>query len=714
MKSKVMDRPLFKGPTVPDDQVENVGIMQGFLDDEDDLESMLGRDEDEEETSEEDQNNESMSRTPRTPEILMNNLRGDMRSMDARVEELADLVGYNAAMDTPEEVLMLLQPVLAKQGIGGLPAGGAAPAMPPAMPPAMGGMPSAMGAMPPEMPTAMAPAAPGAAGIESLMAPPAPPPMDQAPMQMRDGGYVQRFQAGSDEEGVTPATTYPPEMVKYAQEQLMRQPGAGSLKQAVEGVLPTYRDVLGGGDRRTMQGQALMDIAGAGLALASGRNAQGANIAGGSFASQLASAAQGLPAKLGERAAQFQQEERAIKLAALKSAETSVEGQRKLFAQIVKSAGQSPFGKGDWDFAVFNTPDLMQRYAEGKTTPKEDMLVESAITKGQTTKTEFKTDPVTKQVYQVQVPGTLPPFVASAINARKGGGGTSTPTSTATTPTATTPTATTPTATATTTTTPKTGESYAIGSPTGVPGTFFGKDNTVVDKKGNVVFDASIRNSAGEIIDVAILPDKFNPEKKDKPADRTVGVVPPTAPKEVAASTYSKNEPTFFNMAGRGTGPISVAKPFFAKIPLIGQFVDADKEIEATTFLKTGINRVTAALGETERFGSVEKAQILGQLDLLPGLIDRPEAYQQRVVGLDTLLIKAAKELAPTAYNTDLTPATQGDARAKLEQIRQVRSLIGAPPRVNSNADFDILEIGTPFVLPGGKIQIKTAQRPKG
>jgi hypothetical protein len=161
MKSKVMDRPLFKGPAVPDDQVENVGIMQGFLDEEDDLESMLGRDEDEEEYSEEDQNNQSMSRTPRTPEILMNNLRGDMRSMDARVEELADLVGYNAAMSTPEEVLMLLQPVLAKQGIGGLPAGGVSWRSP-RHAPRYGWDASRNGHAPP----AMEPAAPGAAGIE--------------------------------------------------------------------------------------------------------------------------------------------------------------------------------------------------------------------------------------------------------------------------------------------------------------------------------------------------------------------------------------------------------------------------------------------------------------------------------------------------------------------------------------------------------------------
>jgi hypothetical protein len=653
MKSKVMDRPLFKGPAVSDDQVENVGIMQGFMDDEDDLMSMLGADEE----MDEDDNNQTMERSPRSPEILMNNLRGDMRSMDARIEELADLVGYNAAQETPEEVLMLLQPILAQQGIGGLPPAGA-PAMPPqGMPPEMGAAPT----MPPEMgmPPAMEPAAPDAAGIEALMGGQAPPPMDQAPMQMAEGGYVQRFQAGSDEEGVTPMS-YPPELVKYAQEQLIAQRGAGNLKQAVEDVMPTYREILGGGDRRTMQGQALMDIAQAGLNLASGTNAQGQRLKG-SFASQLAGAASGLPEKLAARAGQFQQEERAIKLAALKSAESNVESQRKLFSQIVKSAGQSPFGKGDWDFAILNRPGLLQKWTDGKTTEEENNLIDSAITKMQSPRTEFKTDPVTKQVYQVQVPGVLPLFVATAVKARGKGGSTTSST----------------TPTTTTTTTTKSDQDVPLADR---PSVTIPNDPLARDEE-----QAGKREEAGT----------------------------PAAPNAVTASAYSKNDPTFFNMAGRGTGPISVTKPFFAKIPILGEFVDADKEIEATTFLKTGINRVTAALGETERFGSVEKAQILGQLDLLPSLIDRPEAYQRRVVGLDTLLIKAAKELEPTAYNKDLSPTTQADARAKLEQIRQVRSLIGAPPRVNSNEDFDKLPIGTPFVLPGGNIQVKMAERSK-
>ena len=91
-----------------DDDVENVGIMQGFMD------SMSEGEDGENESEDEDEGvtMPELERSPRSPEILMNNLRGDMRSIDARRDELADLVGYKAATETPESVLAMLQPVL--------------------------------------------------------------------------------------------------------------------------------------------------------------------------------------------------------------------------------------------------------------------------------------------------------------------------------------------------------------------------------------------------------------------------------------------------------------------------------------------------------------------------------------------------------------------------------------------------------------------------
>jgi len=658
MKSKVLNRPMFnKGGAVgvvPEDMVENVGIMQGFMDD----------DYEEDEYEDEGYQTEAMDdRKPNSPEILMNNLRGDMRSMDARVDELANLVGEEAAMGTPTEVLALLQPMLAGQGgISSLPMGMTG-APPPPMPPE--GMPPPP-SMPPDM--GMPPSAEG--GIGTLMPPPeaqGSPPM--APINMAKGGYVQvqRFQAGSDEEGVTPGS-YSPDMLKYAQEQLAASRGAGNLEREVNDILPMYQKILGSGDRNTMQGQALMDIAQAGLRLASGRNAQGVNVAGDSFAGQLASAGMGLPEKLAARAGQFQQEERAVKLAALKAAESNVEGQRKLFGQIIKSAGASPFGKGDWDFAVLNRPGLLQKWSENQTSPEEDNLIESAITKMQSPRMEFKTDPVTKQVYQVQVPGALPSFV-SAARAKRGGAGPS-------------------------------------AQATGAGGTALPPPESPL-----------VRDANGNVIDIGATEDPNAP-----PAiDRTLGTVPPSEQEQSKGSkplsatppvVFERNTPTIYNLAGMGTGPLNVAQSWIYSKPIMGEFIDASGEQYANTFLSNAVNLVNRGLATNPRFSEGERVQIQKELNLAPKLLDRAEAYQQRMIAVDDLLLQIRTDAYRKGYmNKNLGPADIQDARLKVEDVDGIRSLMGVPPRIYSEKEREGLAVGTPYLWFGKTLAVKKAPK---
>jgi hypothetical protein len=123
MKEEIMKRGMFAGPMSP--ETMNSGIMAGFSDAGD----MEGEDGEEEEGPEygesEDMGDEEMSpmaRTPQNPEILMNTLRGDMRSVDARYMELAQMVGQEAADQTPPEVLAMLMGQMGQQaGIGALP-----------------------------------------------------------------------------------------------------------------------------------------------------------------------------------------------------------------------------------------------------------------------------------------------------------------------------------------------------------------------------------------------------------------------------------------------------------------------------------------------------------------------------------------------------------------------------------------------------------------
>jgi hypothetical protein len=297
---------------VDDDQVENVGIMSGFMDEIDELLEEISGEEQEE--GDDADMARMMARTPDSPEILMNNLRGDMRSIDARREELADLVGFREAEETPEGVLALLQPILAQQ---------AAPAMPMPAPMPQGMPPEMAGMAPPPMPAGPAPAMAGIGGL----------PMDQgpAPMAMANGGMVQYFQEGSEEPqgsdpgGVTPNSgAYPPEVVAAAIERykaiMNQQPETvPTLQAGMDASLPMYQELLGS-DPKDTQAQMLFDIGQAALGYAGNVGPDGQPLRG-SAAARLAGATRELPGRIGARAAGMSKEAQALKMAALQAAQ---------------------------------------------------------------------------------------------------------------------------------------------------------------------------------------------------------------------------------------------------------------------------------------------------------------------------------------------------------------------------------------------------------
>jgi hypothetical protein len=173
MKNEILKRAMFAMPLSKESR--NSGIMAGF------------EDEMPEEMPEEPESDmPQMARTPQNPEILMNTLRGDMRSTNARVQELAQMVGEQAAQETPPEVLALLQAQLAapQGGIGALPQGQQMAPPPMGMPPQGGAMPPPQGGMPP-------PGMEGAGPFPQGGAEQAPPTPDgMPPMTAAFGAFV--------------------------------------------------------------------------------------------------------------------------------------------------------------------------------------------------------------------------------------------------------------------------------------------------------------------------------------------------------------------------------------------------------------------------------------------------------------------------------------------------------------------------------------------
>jgi hypothetical protein len=842
MKDKGMGKP----------PVDNVGIMQGFLDMfEDDLENE-GDDQDE---------GEMMDRRPDSPEILMNNLRGDMRSIDARREELADLVGYAAATETPEPVLAMLQPVLAQQGgggLGGLPQSApmAQGPQPPMMPPP-GGAPGAPPGPPPMGPGAGLGAMPPPGAMGAPPGPPPGPPPGQPPIGMARGGYVQRFQEGSDEEGVTPmaepssAAMYSPEVRDRIRQQiettLGQQPReVPSIESLYETKLPVYRRLLGENQQNT-QAQMLFDLAQRAFGYAANVDERGRPMRGGQLA-RVAGAFQGLPATIGARIGELEKGERAVKSAALSSAEKEAQrimefnqrlqtSQDKLLGalsgQAVREGADERRERLGREALAARTDlernrqealnlrnqlnnDTRRLVSEANNIADAERQREALNAKLQTTTMSLEAkqnianqvnalnsriadmrdalgrakigsaesiaqarevaamerldkqlesrlqianlDSDTKKGLEAErlalrekletARMTLQGRIAddknitSRLNALDRN------------------------ATMLQIAAERAAAATTPGFGKGVAGTqlnaFYqlapGFAAGTLGDEGDRMFETAVVNYINDktvsttdpvtgerFTRVPMLP-KFVttaltargrqdliPQSGPAPLGApTVGAAAagaaPGAPTPAPGSepprgrqpldtrplslTPEEQQFTFFRVAEKGTGPIAVATSLISKVPGLGGI--APEQQSARTFLSVAANQINRSLSVGDRFTESERKQIQEQLDALPQFIDNPTAYRNRLLGLDNLL-GSLEQRAIRSYNSPtMNVADVRKAAANFEEVRNLRALLGMPPRINNDqagqAAYNALPPGAYFIF-NGTIRQKNAPR---
>jgi len=668
------------------DDVDNVGIMQGFMDEmENDMEE-------EGDADEEYSAAKMLDRRPDSPEILMNNLRGDMRSVDARREELADLVGYAAASETPDSVLAMLQPVLAQQGgLGALPQSAPMAQGPqaPMMPPPPGPMAPSPAGAPMAPPQAMMPPPPQDGGIAALLAAGAPgggqaPP--QAPIGMKDGGYVQHFQRGSTEEAVTPVdeeglpedsrtrsaadVLYSPELVDYAQNvaasTLAQSPMAvPSLEQAMKTRLPEYERLLGD-NKESSQAALLFELAGAGLNLAANRGPRGEVLRGSPMA-RLAGAFSNIPAAVQKRVMDIEDTQRKLRMLAIQAGEKDRDEIQNLNSKLMtekrsilnnvltadararaataRGTGLPATGtRGEWEMNVFNSPGLIDRFAAGQTTPAENNLMASAITSYTEPRYEAVIDPVTKRPtgeYRTLPGKRLPDFIRDAQRMRNSGvvppGGT--------------------------VNVPRT-----TGPVTGAPPTA----ETVTETPGPLLSEGGREpTEAGTA----------------RPTDRPVDE-PNYVPREVAfASPVS-----LWRDRSKIAGPFATVYAGISQVPGLG---DPMREITlARSQANLVAEEVTEAFLKSAQNSVTEQKMLAGVLRLRPAAIKDPETYGTELIALSTVLDQVLQDyrkkasVAPGQLGSTLEPGQVAEARAKVSLLERVRSNFGLPPAVYSEDEI--------------------------
>jgi hypothetical protein len=658
-----------------DDDIENVGIMQGLMD------SMS--EDDDEGDDEGDDDEKMLERRPNTPEILMNNLRGDMRSIDARRDELADLVGYQAATETPETVLAMLQPVLAQQGGGGIgalpqsqpmaqgpqaPMMGGAPGMPP---PGMPPVPTDMGmpppGMPPMPPDAGMPPPPQQGGIAELMAG-APP---QQPIAMAKGGLVQNFNEGSDEEGVTPAAQqapsgesmlFPREMVDAARQQAMglfsREPAtAPTLEEATASRLPMLQRMLGP-DRNAMQAQMLFDLGQRAFGFAANTDESGRQLSG-SFMSRLAGATRTLPASMGKQLDQINQIDRQIKTLALQQGEKDIDkvaaqnselekrkgtllnevlrAQARIEAKKTGAKATSVFGNSLDGRMLDAFVKLGPKEADGTATPEELAILSASRQHYTTPKLVPIVDPVTNMITGYREMRRELPTIGMP-----GGGATA------------------PSAPSMATTGPGTMPMDQV-SPAGGP------SRPAMQPAGAPASEGV----PGELPPVSLFTDRF--------------II---------------------------SGPESAAKAFVSDIPGLG--APYSDVAQARQIAKQQAERMVEALLKSTQGSFKEQQQLAPVIGIVPSALVGGDAYGNKLIALATTLQSMLKTYEEQGSDSSgLSPADKGKARQKAATFRQSLENIGLPPIVTSMEEADRYPPGTEL-LWDGKIPIVRQNRVTG
>ena len=680
MKSKVLDRPMFKGGKMDPDEVGIMSILMGEDDD-------MGGDDDESDMA------KLMDRRPDSSEILMNNLRGDMRSVDARFEELADMVGYNAAQQTPPEVLALLQPVLAGQQ----PMAGPMPMAPGAAPPPMAGP-----AGPPPPPPPMAgPAGPGMPPGAAPPPPGGPPPggIGSLPQGMARGGpVVQRFKDGTppvgavsmnsqptdDDDGeegesggslaaAAASTGIPPAMIERmlgpgglaALEKRIRErrtgtpaKNASALETDVNRYAETYSKLLGI-DPKMSQAQMLFDIAGAGLALAGNVDPRTGQPMRGSLASRIAGAASQLPAQIGARASEAEKMAQQIKLLGLQAAEKQRAAeqaaelkreQQDIQLAIAAGKGQQAFELKNMEVqgslererlrqqgkapppiteaqarSIVANPDNLALYAAGGLDQKS-RIVEEAVSVLSSPKYQWVVHPQKDEWQLKQVPpGELTEPVKQAIAARR----------------------------------------KALQMPPAA--------------QAAVPAPSTTSGTSG-----------------------TSGTPVSTPSTQTQPARSSELEPyvgqSMFKAASSGTGPIALIGKNLFDIPVIGDAVDPAYTSSVLT-LSRGATALTNALRQTTRLSNDERRVIEARIEAFPKVVDRPQAYQVRLVELDNELLNNLKDAEKASRQEDIGARQRQEAEAKIREIKHLRSIVGMPIRVPTLEEAAKLPINTPFYL---------------
>lgn len=174
------------------------------------------------------------------------------------------------------------------------------------------------------------------------------------------------------------------------------------------------------------------------------------------------------------------------------------------------------------------------------------------------------------------------------------------------------------------------------------------------------------------------------------------GSTPSPASSEQGASLWSRR--------GNITGVVPSAAQALGRIPVIGEALGGGGQYTTDRqYAEASSRELIRALSQSGRYMASEMMAIEKEVDISGQVLDNPEAYARRLIGIDEALERRIKDETKILANPNTPLEQRKAAESVINVITNFRQTLGVPVRVKSAEEARKLPPGTEFLTPDGR-----------
>jgi hypothetical protein len=178
------------------------------------------------------------------------------------------------------------------------------------------------------------------------------------------------------------------------------------------------------------------------------------------------------------------------------------------------------------------------------------------------------------------------------------------------------------------------------------------------------------------------------------------------------SAASAEQKASLWNRRANITGVVPSAAQALGRLPVIGETLDGGGQYTTDRqYAEASSRELIRALSQSGRYMASEMAAIEKEVDISGQVLDNPEAYARRLIGIDEALERRIGDETKILANPNTPLEQRKAAESVINVITNFRQTLGVPQKVKSKEEAMKLPPGTEFIDPNGVVRVVPGAR---